>query len=117
MQGHINYRFERWMFISLSCYMYLARFQAAPELVERLRHFKHRNSVLSKYTNRLQEKISRIVEVESVGIDEETDEFIRDLNAVPTLTLSQLPPFRKYFGHSRLRQQKRRKLAVCGGTL
>ena len=93
--------------------MYLARFQAAPELVERLRHLKHRNSVLSKYTNRLQEKISRIVEVESVGIDEETDEFIRDVTESPEccshINALSATSFQKVFWSQQVEAAKKKK--------
>ena len=71
-------------FLNLSLFnLYLTRFQSAPELVERLHHLKHRNSVLTKYTNRLQEKIARVIEFESVGLDEETNDFIRDVTDSP----------------------------------
>ena len=71
-------------FLNLSLFnLYLTWFQSAPELVERLPHLKHRNSVLTKYTNRLQEKIARVIEFESVGLDEETNDCIRDVTDSP----------------------------------
>lgn len=59
---------------------YTVRYQSAPELVRRLQNLKHRNSVLTKYANRMREKIEKAMEPELVTLDEEANNSISNLH-------------------------------------
>ena len=99
---------------------YTVRYQSAPELVRRLQNLKHKNSVLTKYANRMREKIEKAVEPELVTLDEEANNYqtsLIHLNAHLTFALFPKVPLSTYFGCSRWKQQKRVRLAVCAGTL
>ena len=62
---------------------YTVRYQSAPELVRRLQNLKHKNSVLTKYANRMREKIEKAVEPELVTLDEEANNYLTGITDSP----------------------------------
>ena len=52
---------------------------SAPQLVERIKHLKSKNSILIKYANRLREKLSRVVEQVGICLDDEASGFVKGI--------------------------------------